>query len=136
MTGPGILVDTFTWIEIFQNSPWGRKALVCIEENSPVAVSVLTLYELRYRISDFFSREKIDSLIGIVVNHAEVIPVDTDIAILAGAIKADRKKNGSGMGAMDCMILATARLYSLKILSGDRHFAGLEECLEITEGRQ
>jgi predicted nucleic acid-binding protein len=131
MTDPDILVDTYTWIEIFQNSPWGHKALACIEKNSPVAVSVLTLYELQYRLSDFFSGQKIGSLMGIVLNHAEVVPVDTDIAILAGAIKADRKKNGSSMGAVDCMILATARVHGLKILSGDRHFAGLDECLEI-----
>jgi len=32
---------------------------------------------------------------------------------------------------VDCMILATARLHGLKILSGDKHFAGLEESLEI-----
>jgi len=131
MTDPSILVDTYTWIEIFQDSPWGRKALACIEKNSPVAVSVLTLYELRYRLSDFFGREKIGSLMGIVMNHADVIPVDTDIAILAGAIKADQKKIRSGMGAVDCMILATARVHGLKIISGDKHFAGLEECLEI-----
>jgi len=136
MTDPGILVDTYTWIEIFQGSPRGHRALRCIEKNSPVAVSVLTLYELRYRLSDFFSREKIGTLMGIVLNHAEVIPVDTDIAILAGAIKADQKKIRSGLGAVDCMILATARLHGLKILSGDKHFAGLEECLDIPEGRQ
>jgi predicted nucleic acid-binding protein len=132
MTDPSILVDTYTWIEIFQDSPWGRKALACIEKNSPVAVSVLTLYELRYRLSDFFSGEKISSLMGVVQNHGDVITVDTQIAIIAGAIKADRKKNGSSMGAVDCMILATARVHGLKILSGDKHFTGLEESLEIS----
>ena len=131
MTDPSILVDTSTWIEIFQGSPWGQKALARIEMNSPVAVSVLTLYELQYRLSDFFSGQKIGTLMEIVLNHAEVIPVDTDSAILAGAIKADQKKIRSGMGAVDCMILATARVHGLKIISGDKHFAGLEECLEI-----
>lgn len=58
MTDPDILVDTSTWIEIFQDSPWGHKALVCIEKNSPVAVSVLTHYELQYRLSDFFEQTK------------------------------------------------------------------------------
>jgi len=29
------------------------------------------------------------------------------------------------------MILATARVHGLKILSGDNHFSGLDECLEI-----
>lgn len=131
MIAPGILVDTYTWIEIFRDSPWGRMALACIEKNSPVAVSVLTLYELRYRICELSGGKNTDSLIGTILNQTDVIPVNAEIATLAGAIKAGQRKTGSGMGAVDCMILATARLNGLKILSGDRHFAGLDETLDV-----
>jgi len=48
----GILVDTYAWIEILRDSPWGRQALECIEGNPLLAVSVLTLYELQYRLGD------------------------------------------------------------------------------------
>jgi len=43
----------------------------------------------------FLSRQKIGLLMEIVLNHAEVVPGDTDIAIPAGAIKADRKKTAA-----------------------------------------
>ena len=72
----GILIDTYTWIEIFRNSPWGRQALECIEQNSPIAISVLTLYELQYRFNDLYGEEKTGSFIATILTHAEVIPVD------------------------------------------------------------
>jgi predicted nucleic acid-binding protein len=131
MTAPGILVDTYTWIEIFHNSPWGRGALACIEKNSPPAVSVLTLYELQYHLFDLYGGQKTNMLMGTILSHAEVIPVDMQIAIAAGSIKASQKKGCSSMGAVDCLFLATARAHGLKILSGDRHFDGLDESLCI-----
>ncbi|MHB8163280.1 MAG: PIN domain-containing protein [Methanoregula sp.] len=125
----GILIDTYAWIEIFRNSPWGRQALECIEQNSPLAISVLTLYELQYRFSDLYGEEKTGSFIATILSHAEVIPVDRQIAIVAGTIKAGQKKIGNGMGAVDCMILATARIHNLKVLTGDLHFKDLEETI-------
>ena len=125
----GILIDTYTWIEIFRNSPWGQQALECIEQNSPLAVSVLTLYELQYRFTDLYGEEKTGSLIATISTHAEVIPVDMQIAIAAGIIRAGQKKKGNSMGAVDCMILATARIHNLKVLTGDMHFKGLEETI-------
>jgi predicted nucleic acid-binding protein len=132
MTAPGILVDTYTWIEIFQDSPWGQKALACMERNSPVAVSVLTLYELQYRLTELSGREKTEALMGTILSQTKTIPVNGEIAMLAGSIKAARKKECRTMGAVDCVILATARVYGLKILSGDKHFAGLAENLDIS----
>jgi len=122
----GILIDTYTWIEIFRNSPRGRQALECIEKNSPLAVSVLTLYELQYRFNDLYGEEKTGSFIATILTHAEVIPVDMQIAVAAGTIRTGQKKKGNGMGAVDCMILATARIHNLKVLTGDMHFKGLE----------
>jgi predicted nucleic acid-binding protein len=35
------------------------------------------------------------------------------------------------MGAVDCLLLATARIKKLRILSGDEHFRGLENVIII-----
>jgi len=132
MTAPGILVDTYTWIEIFRNSPWGREALACIEKNSPPSISVLSLYELQYRFGDLYGQEKTGTFLATILTHSEVIPVDREIAIAAGTIKLGQCKGKTKMGAVDCMILATARAHGLKILSGDKHFAGFDEYLDIS----
>ena len=127
----GILIDTYAWIEIFRDSLWGRKALDCIEKSSSCFVSVLTLYELQYRLGDLYGEEKTEALLATITANAEVLPVDSRIAVAAGRIKAGQKRAGSGMGAVDCLILATARIHHLKILTGDRHFAGLLETIDV-----
>ena len=82
-------------------------------------------------MEELYGLEKTESLMATILAHADVIPVNQEIAIMAGSIKSRQKQRGSGMGAVDCMILATARVHGLKIVSGDKHFAGLDECLEI-----
>jgi predicted nucleic acid-binding protein len=127
----GILIDSYAWIEIFKDSPWGRRALTRIENSPSCYVSALTLYELQYRLSDLYGNKKTGSLLATIIAHNDIIPVDMQIAIAAGSVKAGQKRAGSSMGAVDCLILATAREYRLKILTGDRHFAGLDETIDV-----
>jgi predicted nucleic acid-binding protein len=132
MTGTGILVDTWAWLEMMTGSGPGDRVRTVIRNNPDIFISVLTLYELRYQVERLQDYARAESIASRIASQAGIILVDTETAILAGAIKADQKKRGSSMGAVDCMILATARLHGLKILSGDKHFTGLEECLEIS----
>jgi predicted nucleic acid-binding protein len=127
----GILIDTYAWIEIFSGSPWGRRALACIKRHSPQAISVLTLYELQYRLCDLYGEETTASLLATITANTVALPVDNRVALTAGAIKTEQKRAGSGMGAADCLILATSRIHRLKILTGDRHFAGLKETIDV-----
>jgi predicted nucleic acid-binding protein len=131
MKGAGILVDTYTWIEILKNSVWGNRALAIIEQASPAYISVLTLYELQYRLEELYGHETANTRIRTILSHTETIPIDEQIASLAGLIKFEQQRKKSKMGAVDCMILATARLHNLKVLTGDRHFKGLAESIQI-----
>ena len=127
----GILIDTYAWMEIFSGSAWGQRALACLENYSPQMISVLTLYELQYRLEHLYGEKKTASLLATVVANTEVIPVDSRISVDAGRIKAGQNREGSSMGAVDCLLLATARANHLKILTGDRHFAGFEETIKV-----
>jgi len=131
MKSAGILVDTYTWIEILKNSVWGNRALAIIEQSSPAYISVLTLYELQYRLEELYGHETASTRIRTILFHMETIPVDEQIASLAGLIKFEQQRKKSKMGAVDCMILATARLHNLKVLTGDRHFSGMAELIKI-----
>jgi predicted nucleic acid-binding protein len=46
-------------------------------------------------------------------------------------IKIEQKRKKSKMGAVDCLILATAQLHNLKVLTGDRHFSGMAESIQL-----
>ncbi len=131
MTGPRILVDTWAWIEMMRGSGQGDHVRTIIRNNPEIFVSVLTIYELRYRLEQLMGAERALSIIHQIREQVNVIPVDNQIAMLGGAIKIGQTKERTNMGAVDCMILATARVHDLKILSGDKHFAGLDEAMQV-----
>ncbi len=129
MTGSGILVDSWAWLEIMSGSPRGDRVCEVIRDNSTVCVSVLTLYELRYRLEQIKNREGAVSIIKQITDQGEVIPIDAQVALLGGTIKIQQTSQKTPMGAVDCLILATARIHNLKVLTGDTHFNGLEETI-------
>lgn len=131
MNRAGILVDTYAWIEILKNTDWGKRALAFIERDGPVFISALSVYELHYVLEEKFGHDAAVSLIGTILSHAEVIPVDKQIAFTGGSVKSEQKKKNNTMGAVDCLILATARHGNLKILTGDLHFRGCDEIIAI-----
>lgn len=130
MNAPGLLVDTWAWIEMMSGSIRGDRVRSIIHDNPEIFVSALTVYELRYLLEQLGGRQHALSIIRHITDQAEVIAVDSTIAMMAGLIKYEQKKEGSSMGAVDCMILATARIHHLKLLTGDRHFAGLDDVMQ------
>ena len=129
MTKTGILVDTWAWLEMMSGSPRGDRARDIIRNSSPVALSVLTIYELRYRLEQIKNREFAIMVIKQIADQAEVIPIDDQIGLLGGAIKSQQISQKTTMGAVDCLILATSRVHDLQILTGDKHFAGCPEAI-------
>jgi predicted nucleic acid-binding protein len=127
----GILVDTYAWIEILKNTEWGQRALALVEGNAPVFISVLTVYELQYLLEEKYGHDVALSHITTILSHAEVIPVDNRIAFIGGSIKSGQKKKKNKMGAVDCLILATAQVHNLKVLTADLHFRGCSETIDI-----
>ena len=112
------LIDTWTWIEYWKGA--NKKAIQIIDESTePFMVSSITIAEVAqiYR-----QREK--RLVTVrtddVAARAEVVPVTFEIARLAGQLR-NTEIDG---GIADAIILATARLTSSKIVTGDQHFKG------------
>ncbi len=131
MTAQGILVDTFAWLEMMKGSEKGAHARSVIREAPGIYLSVLTLYELQYRIAQIKNDESAVTILQQITSQAEVIPVDTHIALLGGTIKLRQKSLKTDMGAVDCLILATAQIYKLKVLTGDPHFSECGETILI-----
>jgi predicted nucleic acid-binding protein len=58
-------------------------------------------------------------------------PLDEETAELAGKISAERRPHVRGWGLVDSIVLATARLRKMKVVTGDEHFRGLDEVIMI-----
>ena len=60
-----------------------------------------------------------------IVSKSEIIDLNNDIALAAGEINFENKKKIKNWGMSDAIILATARMFNAKVVTGDEHFRNL-----------
>ncbi|MDY6865865.1 MAG: PIN domain-containing protein [Halobacteriota archaeon] len=121
-----VLIDSSAWIEIFKGTQEGKKALEIIEKSDDVFTSVLNLYEIHRVIGDLESKKVPEDYINTIKTHTNVIDINEKIALSAAVIRLEYK-----ISDIEALILATARVHNLKILTFNRSFNGIEEVLLI-----
>ncbi len=116
------LLDTSAWIEFFIKSQEGEKVRRILHERS-CYTSVASLAE----IANWSMKKGVDGdrLSGYAQKLTQIVGLTPEIAFLAGELNFQRKKTVKNWGMMDSFILATSQLFSLRILTKDRHFQGL-----------
>ena len=123
------VIDSCAWIEYFRGTERGKKALQCIEGDS-AATSVLTLAELREKyLKESWPTFENDA--AFVATKTRLTSIDREVSMLAGELNYERKKVAKGWGMEDSIILATARVASAKVVTGDGHFKGLADVVLI-----
>ena len=114
-----MLLDTYAWIEFFNGTEKGVKVKQLLKEKA-CFTSAICLAEL----SEWIERNNIDrnSKMNAVKNLSSIIGLDQQTLELAGILKIKKRKTAKGFGLIDAIILATAKQYRLKIVTGDKHF--------------
>ena len=77
----------------------------------------------KYRRENLAFAEDLDFIIG----KTRVVSLDTKIAQKAGALSHERRRKVRRWGLADSIVLATAREYKAKIVTGDEHFRDLAD---------
>jgi len=119
-----LLIDTSAWVEFFLKSDKGEKVKHYLKTKS-CYTSIVSIAE----ISNWASRQKIDGkeLIAHMVELTQLIDLNLKTAFLAGELNFQIKKIKKDWGMIDSVILASAQLYNLKILTKDAHFKDLPD---------
>ncbi len=123
------VIDSYAWIEYFRGSASGEKARQFIEKGS-AATSSTTLAELQEK----YLREKWTSFeadLRFIATKTSVVTIDREISISSGKINYENKKKIKNWGMADSIVLATARSFSAKVVTGDPHFKGMKEAIMI-----
>ena len=119
-----MLLDTSAWIEFFQGTEKGKKVgnILRTEENftSIVTFAEIVNWCLKNNIQD-----KIKEYIAGIKNGSTILELNEPIAIVAGKLNYERKKIVKNWGMMDSVILSTAQIYNLKVLTKDSQFKDL-----------
>ncbi len=122
------VIDSFAWIEYFAGSKAGEFAKRHIESSDSITPTIVIA-----ELSEKYARLKQDfyNKLKFIMLKSRTIALSEDIAILAGTINMERKKQVGRWGLVDSIILATARLQNANVVTGDEHFRDLGEAIMI-----
>lgn len=132
-----LVVDSYAWVELFIGSEKGKKVRQLILEAGEVRTPDIVLAEIgrKYR-RERVEEKSVKSRLETISSSTLVTPINTEVALMAGRAylelvdKAKREKRGSP-SLFDAIILATAREYNSRVITGDQHFEGLPETIPI-----
>jgi len=131
----GYVIDAYAWIEYFRGSELGEEFLEYIIQGDRNITHTITLGELRNAYSrpdDNLNEDSFYEDLEVVKLHSEVITeLNENVAIEAGEIRATI--GIKGISLIDCILIALARKYGLKVLSGDKHFKYMDDVIYIGE---
>lgn len=117
-----IILDASAWIEFFLKTERG-KIVYDIIELEGACTSMITFAEV-VNWCHKNNKNAVEFVNGIK-ESSEIINLNEGIIIEAGKINFKRKKTNPKWGMIDSLILATAQMYGLKILTKDRDFKDL-----------
>jgi predicted nucleic acid-binding protein len=120
----GYVIDTWVWVEYWRGN---EEMKTWIEKESPLFTSTITLTEVvRYFIAGRQDEATIRTCLDDIRARSSVMPVDEDIAVVAGHLK---KREIAGIA--DSIILATARNGDHKVVTGDPHFKEITDAIYL-----
>ena len=136
-TAVKIVADAYAWIELFSGTRNGEFAKATMEEAETVITPDSVLAEIaRKYLREGMKEETTRQRLSIILEASEPAFIDDDIAIGAGKayLQLEKRAKASGLekpSLFDALVLAVARRYDGKVLTGDAHFEGLPETIWI-----
>ncbi|MEK6954620.1 MAG: PIN domain-containing protein [Candidatus Micrarchaeota archaeon] len=118
-----MFVDTWAWVEIFQDTVIGRKTADLIEGKTLV-ISALTIAEIAAWCSK--TNREVAIYLNSLRENCMIISVTDEDAQLAGVSLNNLRQKVPGIGMIDVIIYNQAISLGLPLLTGDPHFRKLE----------
>ena len=112
------LLDTWAWIQYF-DAP-DHEIVDLVESPDTTYTSIITITEVANVFTRNFSAIEARRAIDAIYSLSSIIPVDKAIALRAGLYTRAEFEGGIA----DRLILATAELNDLTVVTGDQHFKG------------
>jgi predicted nucleic acid-binding protein len=137
MIGLKIVMDSYAWIELFLGSEKGKKVVEIVSSADEVITPDLVLAEIgRKYIREGANEKEVKNRLKFIEENSIVACLDADISIEGGKaylelLEKSKKERKNKPALTDSILLALARKYSAKIVSGDKIFEGMKEVILI-----
>ncbi len=121
------VIDSYAWLEYFMGTEKGRKARAVLDsrehEKLTPTICVAEVYAKALKLEGEEGAENRRTFMKI---RSAFVSLGEDIAVQAAKLDVSLKKTIKGWGLADSIVLATARSTGCTVVTGDKHFEGLE----------
>jgi predicted nucleic acid-binding protein len=121
-----MILDTSAWIEFFMDTKKREIVWAALKEKE-CFTSIITLAEISNWCCKNNLQHQIEPYVDGIKTNSKVLGVDEEILINAGKLNYERKKIVNGWGMADSVLLSTAQVYGLEILTKDFDFRDLPD---------
>ena len=121
-----MLLDASAWIEFFLDTEKSQYVEDALKANK-CFTSVVTIAEIVNWLFRSKTEDKVHAYLDGIKKGSQILGLSGSISIRAGKLNYERKKAGRKWGMIDSMILATAQVYGLKVLTKDNGFRDLPD---------
>ncbi len=128
-----IVIDSYAWIELFKGSIAGNKVKEIMENAEALYTPDIVLAEVARKYFREGTEEKIiTARLELICANSNIINLDSVLACESAKCYRDLSEQAQKMrlntpSLFDAIILAAARIFNGKILTGDQHFKSLHE---------
>lgn len=113
------LADTCVWVELFADTPTGRRYRSLFETPAQILVPTLVLFELRRWALRELGDADADRVVA-ATRGAHIVALDEPTAFFAAELTVRYK-----LPALDALIYATAMHHGATLVTCDAHFESL-----------
>ena len=125
----GLLLDSYAWIEFFIASKQKGETVKQILSKQICYTSAISIAE----ISEWCEKNRLDSRkhIDTVIRKSVILNLNEKMLEMAGRINFARKREVKNWGLVDSIILTSAKIHCLNVVTGDKHFKDVEGTIII-----
>jgi len=131
------VVDSYAWVEIFRGSKKGADSRKMIEDADEARTPDIVLAEVaRKYLRESIDEAEVRSRLLSIQSATIITAIDVNVGIRSAQafLELTEKSKKEGLqrpGLFDAIMLATARTYQAKVITGDEHLLGLPEVIPI-----
>ena len=128
---PRYVLDSFAFLALFLDEPGAAKVQGLLEGASQgrdeLFIPVVNLGEVLYTVENRRGLEAAqDTLAAVQQSPVRIVDVDQPLALSAARLKAT-----TGMGYLDCFIVALAQQLEARLVTGDLDFKRIEDLVTV-----
>ena len=124
-----IVADAHAWVEYLGGTSRGMRLRDFLGGEAEVYTCAVTLAEVVSKAARTGKDHR--TAYDVINGNSTIVDADEQLSYQAGVLHAEVRQTVHDFGLADAYVLACARRLDARVLTGDPHFAGIEDAIMI-----